>query len=136
MNDLEKFLHDHRGKFGTLQDLARDMNLTFSGLLRAKKAGTLSVENCLGLAEALGEQPAAVFRAAKRPDLAEQFERLYGKATNSLPAEERRHLEAWRELTDDSQHMVQAQMKYLPKRPSSSRATADDIAVKKRARSG
>jgi hypothetical protein len=95
VNALQQFLKERRGKFGTLQHLARTMGITFSGFLRGVKQGTLSTENCLLLAEVLGEQPSTVFRAAKKPDLADRFERLYGQASNPMTAEERVVLAVW-----------------------------------------
>lgn len=75
------------------------MNVTFSGFLRGVKQGTLSAENCLRLAEVLGEEPPVVFRVAKKPDLADQFNRLYGKTANPMTADERDLVDAWRALT-------------------------------------
>jgi len=99
---LQEFLDARRATFGTLQTIAKHMDVTFSGFLRAVKQGTLSVENCLRLAEVLGEEPAVIFRVANKPDLADQFERLYGKTTNPMTEEERGIVSMWRGLTADA----------------------------------
>lgn len=102
MNALREFLEERSAKFDTLQTLATHMGVTFSGFLRGVKQGTLSAENCLRLAEVLGEEPAAVFRAAKKPGLADQFERLYGTTTNPMTEEERALVTDWRALPSNA----------------------------------
>lgn len=79
VNELQSFLKARASKFKTLQKLAAEMRVTFSGFLRGVKQGTLSVENCLLLAEQLGEEPPAVLRVAQKGAVANLIERLYGK---------------------------------------------------------
>lgn len=123
VNTLQQFLKERRGKFGTLQRLARTMGITFSGFLRGVKQGTLSTDNCLLLAEVLGEQPSNVFRAAKKPDLADRFERLYGKTSNSMTAEERDVLAVWNAMPRPvRENMLSWMRNFIPS------STADQIA--------
>ncbi|HYM24969.1 MAG TPA: hypothetical protein VEU08_17250 [Vicinamibacterales bacterium] len=99
MNELLEFLHARKSKFQNSMNLAKMMGITFSGLLRAMKTGTMSTENCLRLAEVLGEDPPAVLRLAKKPKVAEQIERMFGKRTRTLSAEDRELLEDWERLS-------------------------------------
>lgn len=99
MNELKAFLDARSAAFGTLQNLAGLMRVTFSGFLRGVKSGTLSPENCLRLAEVLGEQPSVVFRVARKLELADQFDRLYGQTANPMTEAERELVDVWRELT-------------------------------------
>jgi hypothetical protein len=115
VNDLQQFLDERNTSFGTLQNLARLMRVTFSGFLRGVKSGTLSAENCLRLAEVLGEEPAAVFRAAHKPELADQFERLYGKVANPMSAAELEILALWRTLTPRAREGLRLTMSELPR---------------------
>jgi hypothetical protein len=91
VNELQAFLHERRHRFAgphhvkadkaDFRNLARLMGgeISYSGLVRATKAGTLSEENCLRLAEAIGEDPVTVFRVAGKPEIADLLSRLYGK---------------------------------------------------------
>lgn len=118
---MQEFLDERSAKFDTLQTLARDMRVTFSGFLRGVKQGTLSAENCLRLAEVLGEEPAVIFRAANKHSLADQFERLYGKTTNPLTEEERDLVERWRALSAKARDGLRLTIHELPRRDSSGR---------------
>jgi hypothetical protein len=82
------------------------MGVTFSGFLRGVKQGTLSAENCLRLAEVLGEDPRVVFRAAQKAELAEQIDRLYGAAVPHISATQRAVLDAWEALAPEDQRTV------------------------------
>ncbi|HMF61626.1 MAG TPA: hypothetical protein VK595_14695, partial [Vicinamibacterales bacterium] len=107
---MREFLEERSAKFDTLQTLAAHMGVTFSGFLRGVKQGTLSAENCLRLAEVLGEEPALIFRVAKKPDLADQFERLYGTPTNTMTEEERALITNWRALPSDAREGLRLTM--------------------------
>lgn len=111
---MQEFLDERADKFGNLQTLAKHMRVTFSGFLRGVKQGTLSPENCLRLAEVLGEEPAVVFRAAKKTALADQFDRLYGKTTNPMTEEERELVYRWRALTSTAREGLRLTMSQLP----------------------
>jgi hypothetical protein len=115
VNHLQEFLESRSEKFGTLQQLAQSMRITFSGFLRGVKSGTLSAESCLRLAEVLGEQPSDVFRAAHKPELADQFDRLYGKTTNPMSDEERELLAMWRGLTPRAREGLRLTLSELPR---------------------
>jgi hypothetical protein len=114
VNELREFLEARKEKYGTLQDLAISMDLSYSGLLRGVKAGTLDEENCLRLAEVLGEEPPIVCRAAKKPKLADQLDRLYGRVKPPDP-KERKLLDAWRTLTEKSRDIIWMTMNALPR---------------------
>jgi hypothetical protein len=123
VNALQSFLAARRPKFGTLQNLAEQMGVTFSGFLRGVKQGTLSAENCLRLAEVLGEDPRVVFRAAQKAELAEQIDRLYGAAVPHISAAQRAVLDMWEALAPEDQRTVRELLHRLaPHR----RATAAD----------
>lgn len=138
---MQEFLEARSAKFGNLQKLAKAMRVTFSGFLRGVKQGTLSAENCLRLAEVLGEEPAVIFRVANKAALADQFERLYGKTANPMTDEERTLVATWRALTTTAREGLRLTMSELPRsdRLARSRETrgraSDETARKKRGRS-
>lgn len=128
VNPLQKFLEERRASYGTLQALAVTMDISFSGFLRGVKKGTLSVENLLKLAEVLGEEPASVFRAADQTDLADQFDRLYGKTVNPMTEQERELIDTWRGLSPSARQLLREMVFHLAQR---SRERTQAIALKK-----
>lgn len=135
VNELQEFLVARKEKYGTLQDLAISINLSYSGLLRAVKAGTFDEENCLRLAEVLGEEPPIVCRAAKKPELADQLERLYGHVKPPNP-KERKLLDAWSALTEKSREIIWMTMNALPRSDALQHGGATRPVAEKRRSSG
>lgn len=97
-------LHDYVNKKlaaerETNQDLATRMNVTLSALLRGLKAGTLSTENCLKLAELYGDDPGHILRLSAKHETANLLERLYGRGDQvRLTAQQRGVLELLEKL--------------------------------------
>ncbi len=116
VNPLDDLLKARKSKYGTIQDLAVSMKLSYSGLLRGIKKGTLDDQNILRLAELIGEPPANVFRAANRLEMADQFDRLYGDGVKPPSLMERKLLNAWNALTEDARETAWSMMKLLPRR--------------------
>src|SRR6185295_3340719 len=90
--------------------------------LRGVKEGTLSVANCLRLAEVLGEEPPVIFRLARKPALADQFERLYGKTTNPMTEEERLLVTKWRAIAADVRASLRVTINAIPNETSTQAA--------------
>lgn len=140
---MQDFLEARRAKFGTLQKLATAMRVTFSGFLRGVKQGTLSAENCLRLAEVLGEEPSVIFRVANKVALADQFDRLYGKTTNPMTDDERVLVDTWRALTSTGREGLRLMLSELARTGSIDRDERREVrrrrshteALKKRGRS-
>lgn len=67
-----------RDRFGTAAALAEAINLSHSAFSRGVHAGTLSTLNLLRLAAAAELSPSEVLRSAKKGDIADLIETLYG----------------------------------------------------------
>lgn len=98
-NPLLDFINEIAGNWRSQQQLADAIGMSLSAFLRAAKNGTMSTENCLKLAQVVGENPSKVLRLARKDDVAELIEQLYGKAIVPLSDEERELLDAWKALT-------------------------------------
>ena len=113
MNGLQKFLETRGERFGSLQNLSRLMGVTFSGFLRGVKQGTLSTDNCLRLAEVLGEPPAEVLRAANKADVAAQVDRLFGPTAAPLSEDDRTLLAQWHAITPRARESLRVMLREL-----------------------
>jgi hypothetical protein len=135
VNPLQELLKARKGKYGTIQDLAVSMKLSYSGLLRGVKKGTLDDQNILRLAELIGEAPANVFRAANRLEIADQFDRLYGPGIKPPSLMERKVLDAWSALTEEARDSAWVMLKLLPRRDATRLGDATQpVAEKTRAK--
>jgi hypothetical protein len=64
-------------KFRTQREAAEHLDMTASRFTRVKNGGRLSVESCLRLADALGEDPAVALRAYGYEEEAAILDRAY-----------------------------------------------------------
>jgi hypothetical protein len=107
MNDFEQFVDKLiADRYRTAEKLAAAIEMTSSALGRGVKKGTLSVENCLRLAEISGEPPSQLLRLAGKGDDAALIERLYGPSTMT-PAD-RALLEDWQAIPRDMREHYRA----------------------------
>jgi plasmid maintenance system antidote protein VapI len=84
-------------RYGTASALALAIGMSQSAFCRGvREEGTLSVENCLRLAEAIGERPGVILRLVHRDEMAVIADRLFGTTKNTLTRREREHLALWR----------------------------------------
>ena len=84
-----------RPRFRTLREIAGLIEMSESGFTRGVKRGTLSIENLLQLASATDTHPSTVLRVAKKGDVADQIERLYGVGTDALTSSQAEVLDLW-----------------------------------------
>jgi hypothetical protein len=87
-------------RFGTKQAVAHAMGLSASAYTRGVERGSFSTENLLRLAQATGDGPSVVLRAAGKGESAALIEALYGQNADDISGEERELLTAWRLVTD------------------------------------
>lgn len=79
MSEFRKFVDRLIEVYGTADAIAVMIGLTPSAFSRGvNKAGTLSVDKLLLLAEGVGESPSRVLRLAGKGETAALIERLYG----------------------------------------------------------
>jgi plasmid maintenance system antidote protein VapI len=82
---FQKFVQTLVERYGTAMAIADQIGISRSAFTRGvKNEGTLSEENLLKLAEAVGEDPGVVLRLAGKSDFADRVERLYGAAQRPL----------------------------------------------------
>lgn len=90
MTPFRKYIATLVDRYGTAGAVAKLIPMSESAFSRGvKNQGTLSEENLLRLAEAVGEPPGRVLRIAGKASLADIIERLYGAARPSLTREDR-----------------------------------------------
>jgi plasmid maintenance system antidote protein VapI len=76
---FERFIEDLIKRYGTAGALADAIGMSLSAFSRGyREEGTLSVENCLRLANEVGERPEMILRLAGKQEVADVFERLSG----------------------------------------------------------
>lgn len=90
-------------RFRSEKALADRLGIGAPRLNRALNKGDFSfnVLNCLRLADASGEHPSEVLRAAGKGDVADLIERLYGVDAEPLASDEREVVELYRGLPDE-----------------------------------
>ena len=94
MTALGRLVDRARATHGNLQAIADAAGVSLSALVRATKAPhVLSTEKLLALAEAIGERPDVVLKAAGKSDVAARLTRLYGTPAKPLSAVDRALLE-------------------------------------------
>lgn len=98
---LASWIEGLRPRFGTMREIAEQIGMSESGLVRGVKRGTLGLENLLDLARVAEEHPSKVLRLAGKERAAELIEVLYGPGADSLKSSERKLLDAWRDAKDD-----------------------------------
>lgn len=92
-------------RFGSRDALGKKIGMSGSRVGRAIDGQySFNIENCLKLADATGESPSVVLRAAGKQEVADLIERLYGKSRPGLGANERELLDEWDALTPRARH--------------------------------
>lgn len=103
-NSFRQFIDGLVQKTGTAGAVAQAIGMSLSAFSRGvRNEGTLSVENCLRLAEWSGESPGRVLHLANKGDVAVLIERLYGAERTPVSGPERELSALWRELEPDAQ---------------------------------
>lgn len=98
-DSFRTFINEQIAKAGTAGNVAKAIGMSLSAFSRGVRLeGSLGVDKCLRLAEWSGESPTRVLRLAKKGEVAEVIERLYGSAREPQSAPERELTELWREL--------------------------------------
>lgn len=95
---LATWVESLRTRYRTLREIAGLIGMSESGFTRGVKRGTLSIENLLDLARAVGEDPSTVLRLAGKARAVELIEQHYGTPSETISAAERDHLARWSRL--------------------------------------
>ena len=91
-------------RFGTANALAEAIGMSASAFSHGvREEGTLSVENCLRLADATGERPSVILKLARKPEMAALSDRLFG-GRMTLSRREKELIQTWRELDEDARN--------------------------------
>lgn len=107
MRGLESLLREQVQRHGTLSELAKAIRMSQARLGRViNYGGSLEVANLLRLAVVSGEPASDVLRAAKKDDVADLIEELYGKPNPPLSPADRTLLEQWHALPPDARDTV------------------------------
>lgn len=84
---------------GTAGSVAKAIGMSLSAFSRGVRLeGTLGVEKCLKLAQWSGAAPSHVLRLAKKGEVADLIEDMYGPARSPVSEDERELTELWRDL--------------------------------------
>lgn len=121
MNKFEDFVGELvTRRYRTTGALAEAIGMTLSAFSRGVRQGTLSIENCLRLAETSGDHPSKILELAGKADEAALIERLYGKQIVS-PGD-RQLLELWRGITPKARDHLIAVLRDLADESTEKRA--------------
>lgn len=91
MTGLSRLVDPARAAHGGYTGIAHATGISLSALLRAlKQPGILGIDKLLALAEAIGERPDVVLKAAGKADAAARLTRLYGTPAKPLSAIDRK----------------------------------------------
>jgi plasmid maintenance system antidote protein VapI len=105
---LEDYMRRSGERYRTLSALAQTIGMSASALNRAVHVqGTLSLENCLRLADTFGDDPCVVLRAAGKLEEAALLERLRGKKA-VISQRARDHVAQWQRLSPKVQDAVES----------------------------
>jgi transcriptional regulator with XRE-family HTH domain len=102
--DFKDLLRRAAKQFPSQQAFAAALRIDKSRLSRALNKGDypLNVRNCLKLAELSGESASEILRSARKVEIAELIERLYGRENHEAHvAADRVVLNAWHGIQDD-----------------------------------
>lgn len=109
---LDAILDDDRWD-GNQSALAKAIGMTSAALGRARRGiYPISVRNCLLLAQVADRSPREVLTAAKKADLANLIEELYGPPPTVSQAQ-RTLLQRWSSLTPEARKALSALMDQL-----------------------
>lgn len=105
---LPKLLRAIRERFSTNRAMAAAIGISGSRLGRAMDGkDTLNTLNCLRLANATGERPSALLRAADKDEIATLIEGMYGDHAAAIPEADRETLAQLRALTPAKRRLVE-----------------------------
>jgi hypothetical protein len=104
---LEQYVERLVKKHGTMGRVAAMIGMSLSAFSRGvQEEGTLSVENCLRLADAVGGNAGMILRLAGKPHVAEVMDRLAGSSIETLDKEERDLIYQWKTIDPDLQDLI------------------------------
>ena len=114
-------------RFGSRDALGKQIGMSGSRVGRAIDGQyAFNITNCLKLAEATGESPSVVLRAAGKHDVAELIERLYGHSRPAISANDRELIAEWSALAPRDRETVRELLHRLAPGERHRRATAAD----------
>lgn len=113
-------------RYGSRDALGKAIGMSGSRVGRAIEGQySFNIKNCLKLAEASGESPSVVLRAAGKEDVAGLIERLYGHSRPMMSVHERELLDQWESLTPTSRESLRIILAALVRaKPAKQRRTA------------
>ncbi len=125
-NEFRELLLALVRRFGTRDALGKKIGMSGSRVGRAIDGQyAFNITNCLKLAEATGEPPSAVLRAAGKREEAALIERLYGHSRPALSTSERELLDEWEALTPRARESLRAIVRdLLPKKAATKKRGA------------
>lgn len=112
MSEFREFLETEARRFGNKKGFAKAIGITpgrFSRLLRGEFS--MEVVNCLRLAKVTGESPDRVLRLAKKSEIADLIQELYGRP--SLTGAQRALLDRWGVLKQPAKVGLEAVLQEL-----------------------
>jgi plasmid maintenance system antidote protein VapI len=110
-------------KFGTAHELAKAIGMSSSAFSHGvREEGTLSFENCVRLAVAIGERPSMILKLARKPEMAAIADRAFTTHMGLSPRE-KDLIKTWRKLDEDAQYAHETLMQ-IAKEPKKPRARA------------
>jgi len=141
VEDFTELLNRIAKGFPTRHALATALQINASRLSRAlngtDKHASFNIENCLRLAQVSGESPATVLRAANKGKVADLIEGLYGSEKRVSDPVVQDLLREWPTFsTAEKAHVRATVAMVLRARRAEDRESSEDIALKKRGRSG
>lgn len=115
--ELKLYMTRVVARYGTARALAAKIGMSETALSRAvHREGTMSFENCVRLADAVGDDPCLVLRFARKADQARLLERIRGDEL-VLTARARKYIQAWIKKTPEAQDHMIGLLESLPDDP-------------------
>jgi plasmid maintenance system antidote protein VapI len=118
------FIHGLVAKHGSASAVAAQIGMSVSAFQRGvQNNGSLSVGACLRLAKLSGESPARVLRLAKKGDIVDLIEELFGPERDPLSDAERNRVKRWRKKGTEAEAILDTLLDQLPDVSDSSTST-------------
>jgi plasmid maintenance system antidote protein VapI len=115
---LEHYINRLVKKHGTAGRVASMIGMSLSAFSRGvKEEHTLSVENCLRLADAVGDNAAMILRLAGKPQVADVVDRIAGKSTETLSRREHNLIRTWKTIDPDLQDLTERTIEAFSRDP-------------------
>lgn len=112
MPEFSSFIAELVRRYGTAHRLSEAIGMSLSAFSRGvRNEGTLSVENCLRLAEETGEPPSKVLRLASKGQVADLIERLYARVP--MKEADREILFLWQNLDSEADRALRTLLRAL-----------------------